>query len=369
MTLNSTQLAGIYRRLAAHHSRDPVLLRRIRAEMEPWVCECGRKNKKNARTCGSCKWGVAPPPPPWTWEQQDWSHYEGWAAPSRPSRGRHNQDQQYDTSRSSSRSSHSTYRQQSPRSAPTGRRKNRGRKAKNAAKPPASKAEDSQPSEPAWKPNLPKLTPVPAITAADAPASSSAEDQLKTLTGMLRKSPDQLTPETQAYLTSIDVKETQITAKSLHGVVRKLEKAQQALQEAQGARLQLHSQWRNFVAAAVQRWTQSTEDFKQDDIKLQEQITAAKQALDQIKEQYSQTNQQFGLKPQAAIEVSDEEDSSMNTASAKIIEGMGTMLGSLQQLQHTAEQMVEEQQKASKRQRVEGTGADGQPPFVLPDKK
>ena len=214
------------------------------------------------------------------------------------------------------------------------------------------------------------MTSIPAVAGTDSgAASSSTEDQLRTLTGLLRKAPDQLTPETQAYLTSLDIKETQVTAKSLHGVVRKLEKAQQALQEAQGARLQLHSQWRNFVAEAVNRWTKSSEDFKQDDMKLQEQIAAAKTALDQIKEQYSQTNDKFGLKAPATIEVSDEEDVTMHQAATRITAGMDTMLGSLQQLQQTAEEMVAAQQKAAKRPRLDEAGEEAQTPFVEPDKK
>lgn len=81
----------------------------------------------------------------------------------------------------------------------------------------------------------------------------SAEEQLRKLTGMLQKSPDQLTPETQAYLTTLNAQATQSIAKSLHNAVTKLEKAQNALTEAQGARLQLHSKWRNFVTEAVTR--------------------------------------------------------------------------------------------------------------------
>ena len=42
--------------------------------------------------------------------------------------------------------------------------------------------------------------------------------------------------------------------------------------EAQGGTLQPHSKWRNFVTEAVERWTQSTEDFKKDNQILARQI-------------------------------------------------------------------------------------------------
>ena len=186
------------------------------------------------------------------------------------------------------------------------------------------------------------------------------------MTGLLRKSPDQLTPEAQAYLTSLTVKATHSTAKSLHSSVTKLEKAQNALTEAQGARLQLHSKWRNFVTDAVARWTQSTEDFKKDDQILEAQIQAAKEALAAIKEQYVQTQTQMGVAGNVSIEISDEENK-MDAASVKISDGLQQMMGSLTNLKETADQMVEEQQKASKRPRL-GAVDSTETPFMEPDK-
>ena len=232
------------------------------------------------------------------------------------------------------------------------------------AKEDADGAKRSQ--EPVWSSNLPRLQAVPTSTPT-APTSSSAEDQLRTLTGLLRKSPDQLTPETQAYLTSLTVKATHSTAKSLHSSVTKLEKAQNALTEAQGARLQLHSKWRNFVTEAVDRWTQSTEEFKKDDQILEAQIQAAKDALVAIKEQYAQTQTQLGMAGPSSIEISDEEENKMDAASARISDGLAQMMGSLTNLKQTADQMVEEQQKAAKRPRL-GETATEDSPFVEPDK-
>ena len=186
------------------------------------------------------------------------------------------------------------------------------------------------------------LQSVPATTPASS-SMSSAEEQLRTLTGMLRKTRDQLTPETQAYLTTLNVQATRTTAKSLHSAVSKLEKAQNGLTEVQGARLQLHCKWRNFVTEAVERWTQSTEDFKKED-QIEAQIQATKDALPEIKEQYTQTHTQMGRKA-TAVEISDDEDNKIDAASAKISDGLQQMMGSLTHLKETADQMVEEQQQ------------------------
>ena len=68
------QLNGIYRTLAKHHSFDPRFLARIKSAMElqPWKCACVRLNKKVALTCASCKWGYAPAPQAWQWDQITW---------------------------------------------------------------------------------------------------------------------------------------------------------------------------------------------------------------------------------------------------------------------------------------------------------
>ena len=60
-----------------------------------------------------------------------------------------------------------------------------------------------------------------------------------------------------------------------------MEKAQKALDAAQGARLQLHSRW-----SAVPRWMEWAEDFQKSDKELSEKIAAAKQMLESVTEDY-----------------------------------------------------------------------------------
>ena len=101
---------------------------------------------------------------------------------------------------------------------------------------------------------------------------------------------------------------------------------------------------------------------------MEQQITAAKDALAAIKEQYAHTHNQLGFNS-PAIDISDEEDGKMmDVASARILEGMQGMIGSLTQLKETADQMVEEQQKAAKRPRLEEVGEEAAQPFPTPGK-
>ncbi|CAL1132126.1 unnamed protein product, partial [Cladocopium goreaui] len=377
VVLTKVQLQAIYNRLAKHHSRDSTFLRAIAVDMElqPWKCQCGRLNKKVARTCASCHWGYAPTPQDWQWNPQSWPQWDQRQQVRQPRANstRSTNSNRTDRSSRSYRTDRGDQDGAQPPDSPrprgdrqkrSNRRPRRHHKGSSEAKEDADGAKRSQ--EPVWSSNLPRLQAVPTSTPT-APTSSSAEDQLRTLTGLLRKSPDQLTPETQAYLTSLTVKATHSTAKSLHSSVTKLEKAQNALTEAQGARLQLHSKWRNFVTEAVDRWTQSTEEFKKDDQILEAQIQAAKDALVAIKEQYAQTQTQLGIAGSSSIEISDEEENKMDAASAKISDGLVQMMGSLTNLKQTADQMVEEQQKAAKRPRL-GETATEDSPFVEPDK-
>ena len=73
--------------LAAHHSRDPRLLKSIKAamatasnaELAPWKCSCMRLNKKTAEFCGQCgkHWTKVPSLQP-TKQWNAWSQWEGW---------------------------------------------------------------------------------------------------------------------------------------------------------------------------------------------------------------------------------------------------------------------------------------------------
>lgn len=62
--LSQKQLLTLHRILAAHHSRDPVLLKAIKVQVNksdmasrnsfPWKCPCGRLNGKKADYCPKC---------------------------------------------------------------------------------------------------------------------------------------------------------------------------------------------------------------------------------------------------------------------------------------------------------------------------
>ena len=181
-----------------------------------------------------------------------------------------------------------------------------------------------------------------------------AEKKYKDLVSRLKKTPDTLTPEVQEIVTKETVHETQTSAKSLHSAVSKMEKAQKALDAAQGARHQLHSRWRSFVTAAIPRWRKWAEDYQKEDKELAEKIAESKRVLESVKTEYEQQNSMFGLKAVAApIEITSDDEGKMESAAEKVNQSVNGMLSSLEQIKSTADELYDEEQKAAKRPRTE----------------
>jgi len=358
--LTKVQLQAIHHRLARHHSRDSAFLRAIAAAMEPWRCSCGRLNKKTARVCGSCQWGYAPPPSQWQWQQPTWNAQwdeNQWVKSPR----RREVQSQSQSPRARTASPRQRTQQQSHKTR--SRRKNGKNKQKQ-------KDQEEELEEPPWEWQTPSLPALPASASSQSQATSKIEQKYKELVHQLKKTPEQLTPEVQALVTKEIVSETQGAAKSLHSMVSKMEKAQKALDAANGARLQLHSRWRTFMAAAIPRWTKWVEDFQKDDAELHDKIKTAKEYYDTIKEEYGQQQSSFHLK--SPIEVEDDEESSVDQAAEKIKESMASMMQSLSDVKNKADQLHAEQEKTAKRPRLEHTGnedkMDEGPSFGEPDR-
>lgn len=193
ISLNRDELQRIYVKLATHHSFDPRLLARIKAKMElqPWKCPCGRLNKKVARTCASCKCGFTPAPQAWQWDQTTWPNWDQQQRVKTPraqsARSTNsNRTDRTDRTDQTDRAEAAAPRANSPRKRTNqpSRRQRRSKKSTNTFRGDAADGPSSWFQEPTWSSNLPRLQSVPTSTPASS-AISSAEKQLRTLTGML----------------------------------------------------------------------------------------------------------------------------------------------------------------------------------------
>jgi len=198
------------------------------------------------------------------------------------------------------------------------------------------------------------------------PAQQSTEDkQLKTLMAALKKHSDTLPPELQNMVNEAAIKEGQQETKQLHAVVAAHGRARKELQQAQLARFHLHNAWRGFLSQAVTQWQGYSAQFMEQEKQMNERVSSAMEALDQAKECLAKAKSTAGIEAKEdAMTVSDEEpdkDLAGSTAD-RIKEGLSNLQTSLEALQTSAEQMVEDEQKALKRPRLDPAHAEAPKP-------
>ena len=207
-------------------------------------------------------------------------------------------------------------------------------------------------TEPPWLAAMNTLA-----TAAPPPSQAAPEDrQLRTILAALKKHNDVLPPELQNMVNDAAIKEGQQQTKQLHAVVTAHGKARKELQQAQLARYDLHNAWRSFLSQAVTQWQGYSAQFMEQEKQMNERVTAAQTALEQAKENLATAKASAGIESKDdTMNVSDEEQDKdlTGTASHRIQEGLTSLQTNLEALQQSATQMLEDEQKALKRPRIE----------------
>ena len=226
------------------------------------------------------------------------------------------------------------------------------------------------PALPANAMDPPWLQSMSSIAATmPPPVQQSSEDkQLKTIMAALKKHSDTLPPELQSMVNEAAIKEGQQKTKQLHAVVAAHGRARKELQQAQLARFHLHNAWRGFLSQAVTQWQGYSAQFMEQEKQMNERVNAAMEALDQARESLAKAKSTAGIETKEdAMAVSDEEpdkDLAGSTAD-RIKEGLTNLQTSLEALQSSAEQMVEDEQKALKRPRLDSAHVEAAKPSEL----
>ena len=328
---------------------------------EPWRCIiCKRLAKGNAQFCPECgrHWQecvdssfVSGNP-----EQHHGAHHAGDAY--------HNQwhgKQSY--SQSPRRRQHKASAQQRG-STPRGKGyKGQGRKGglkgKDASKGMAQQqpgpylAPPPPPALPEWTVGqgdtawpIPPASSTPALATPPATlAPSQAEAQLKQVLAVLQQNADSLPPQIQAVVKDTNIKESKHQIKNMHQAVTELGKAQRQLEEALSERSQSLASWRQFLHASVQRWSEYTKRFQDQEQAHLATIAQARDALRAAQIAFKEKQDQGGI-----ITINDEEgavqpDVAMRDESAhRINEGLQQLTSSLQELAHQADRDHAEEQ-------------------------
>ena len=198
--------------------------------------------------------------------------------------------------------------------------------------------------------------PLPPSTA-QPPGESAAEQRLSEVLGLLNKQdPDTLSTDLQAFVQKEGTKIVNTTAKQRHLVVNDLTKAERAMDAAINSRTNLLASWRSFITASPNTWKEYTSQFQQQELKCQEEIQAAKEALNKARERAQEgfSSKVIKLELEETVIVSDDEEAKNQAAKAstdRILGGLQNMTTSLQELSVMAEQEHLEAQRSAKRPR------------------
>ncbi|CAL1143827.1 unnamed protein product [Cladocopium goreaui] len=364
---------------------DTAFLNRIHREIMtdadgPWRCQtCKKICSATHQFCGVCgiSWHLCADPsyqPPQRQSRSQrsvqWSYANQWT------------DQDWEDPQWDPQQADQSQWTASPRRRTSSRRRPSKKATKKAAETPkgakgkgkhASVDQDriGPPSLPANQVDPPWLQSMTSIAATmPPPMQQNAEDkQLKSLMAVLKKHSDTLPPEVQNMVNEAAIKEGQQQTKQLHAVVAAHGRARKELQQAQLARFQLHNAWRGFLSQAVTQWQGYSAQFLEQEKQMNERVNTAMEALNQAKESLAKAKSTAGVEAKEdTMAISDEEpDKEIAGCTAdRIQEGLTNLQSSLEALQTSAEQMVEDEQKALKRPRLDTGQLDSAKPSELP---
>eukprot|EP00435_Cladocopium_sp_Y103_P075511 s29_g59.t1 len=395
----------IRQKLQAHHSKDDQFLKAISQAMAThqqtgmaWRCAtCMKLCGKSHEFCGICgqSWKDCMDPSYGMLNQKDsgsrrvqWTYNPNW-----------NTEQEWNTEswapsprrRQSPRRRGNSASKQKHKGKGKGKSVGKGDKGKGKAVDseevsfgPPSIASLASPNPPWIASTPPSIPPQPAnasIALIDPKPENNQDKQLRLLVAALKKHNDELPEDIQAMVQDVNIRAGQQETKQLHSAVTAHGKAKKELQEAQHARINLHSAWRTFLTQSAAQWQTYTDMFLQQEKQLSERLTHAKEALMQARDSLNSSKAAAGVpvdsKDDSAnmsdIDELDAKDLHTGT-SAKIAEGFGNLAKNLQTLQKDAEALELDEQQALKRPRVtppdqsEGDNADGgsKVPFAGP---
>ena len=282
-------LQNWHNQLAAHHSRDPRLLKSIKAamanattaELVPWKCSCTRLNKKTAEYCGQCgkHWSKVTAQED-QWNQ--WSQWEGWE--DRPK----TRKQESSTARSASR-----------------RRKNKGKgKGKEGSKKgkdtesgsmftlpsPFSDYQSTAASTTPWVGDAAPSETSPFQVSQSAQAMQAAtNNELAAALSRAYGSRDQMPAEVRELVDKAAQQTSKSITKELHSETSNLGRAKKALVEIVESRRQHRQAWTQHLRDAIALWNKQLQQFTEHQAMLSEregramrEIQAATRAIQEL---------------------------------------------------------------------------------------
>ena len=201
--------------------------------------------------------------------------------------------------------------------------------------------------------------PVPTL---DVKEDKDKEKQFRNLVTALKKHKDSLPEDVQQLMQEVNTRSGQQEAKQLHAAVSQHGRARKELQEAQAARHQMHSAWRNFLSQSVDQWNAYTQKFMEQEKQLTDRVQLAKELLAQAKLHLTGCQTAAGAEVKSDIvELSETDEIETKdvdmSAGKRIADGLHELNANLSNLHSQASQAVEKEaaEQDKKRPRIEAT--------------
>ena len=206
-----------------------------------------------------------------------------------------------------------------------------------------------------YAPTMPSMPAAPCPSVPKTPVSSMNDPDVRGLMSMMRGRQAELPEDMQKKVQAMLVKYGKQSTKDLHAAVSALDKSREEYDQAVMARSQHHACWKKFLADAVQMWKSYTDQFVEQERKLQEQVTGARETFLMAKSELENAKLDAGevLHPSDDELVEGENETNAGTSTAsKLTETMQGLAASLQNLHKEAETLVEEDAHVAKRPRT-----------------
>lgn len=266
-------------------------------EAYPWVCPCGRLNKKTAIECALC-WGhwtkgykhdVTPKKATYSGDSQwkgSWDDWDQWSETWKEPSEWNDWDESGSAGRTGSQSPRSRLHQQDATSPRTrmvkgkgkGKRKGKGKaKGEQAASPFTSGkgAFSSLPQWPKWE------TPEPMVSPFQSAQSSKSSTMQEMATHLRSAYREKDTPaEVQAFLEKAEKEHSRNSIKSLHAATKSLDHAQKALRDAVTAKKEHRLQWTKHVGEGIKVWEAQLENYRVHQASLAEHAARARAEIE-----------------------------------------------------------------------------------------
>lgn len=180
---------------------------------------------------------------------------------------------------------------------------------------------------------------------------------------MMRGRQSELPEDMQKQVQTVLTKYGKQSTKDLHAAVTALDRSREDYDKAVMARTQHHATWKKFLSDAVQLWQSYADQFVDQEKKLQEQVTLARENFIFAKTELENAKLDAGeVLTTADDDLADRESDTHagSSAASKLTETMQGLATSLSTLHKEAENLVEEDQHVAKRPRTAASKAADQ---------